>query len=70
MANLSEEILGLFPVIVPPIQEQAAIADYIDRGLEYESDRAAKVERSVALLEEYRAALITAAVTGQIPELT
>ncbi len=69
MANLNEEILGVFPVIVPPLREQLAISDYIDRGLECENNRAAKVERSVELFEEYRAALITAAVTGQIAEL-
>jgi type I restriction enzyme, S subunit len=56
-------------VALPPAEEQTAIADYIDRGLEFEKGRAARVERSVALLEEYRAALITAAVTGQLSEL-
>ena len=54
---------------VPPNDEQTEIVDYIDRGLENENDRAAKVERSVDLLGEYRAALITAAVTGRLPEL-
>ena len=53
---------------VPPNDEQTEIVDYIDRGLENENDRAAKVERSVDLLGEYRAALITAAVTGRLPE--
>jgi type I restriction enzyme, S subunit len=56
-------------VALPPNEEQMEIADYIDRGLEYENDRARKVERSVALLKEYRAALITAAVTGQLVHL-
>ncbi|MDE0390709.1 MAG: restriction endonuclease subunit S [Rhodospirillales bacterium] len=55
-------------VAVPPNEEQTAIAEYIDRTLENESDRAAKVERSVDLLQEYRAALITSAVTGQLAE--
>ena len=56
-------------VAVPPIEEQEAIAEYIDRGHEYENERAAKVERSVELLEEFRATLITSAVTGQLAEL-
>ena len=56
-------------VAVPPNEEQTAIADYIDRTLEYESDRAVKVDGSVDLLQEYRAALITSAVTGQLAEL-
>jgi len=54
---------------LPPSAEQWEIADYIDRSLCHENHRAGKVERSVAILEEYRSALITAAVTGQIPEL-
>lgn len=56
-------------VALPPTEEQAAIAHYIDRGREYENDRAARVERSIALLKEYRTALITAAATGQFSEL-
>ena len=56
-------------VAVPPKEEQAAIADYIDHGLEQQNDRAIKVEQSVKLLEEYRSALITSAVTGQIEDL-
>ena len=56
-------------VAFPPSEEQTAIADYIDSGLEYENDRATKVERSVEFLDEYRGALVTAAVTGQIAGL-
>ena len=56
-------------VAVPPLGEQTAIAEYIDCGLEHENERVAKVERSVELLEEYRATLITSAVTGQLTEL-
>ncbi len=69
MANLNEEILGLFPITVPPVYEQIAICEYLDRSLKYEDDRTTKVQRSVKLLEDYRAALITAAVTGKISEL-
>ncbi|MCC6009266.1 MAG: restriction endonuclease subunit S [Rhodobacteraceae bacterium] len=56
-------------ISLPPPEEQSAIAEYIDQGLEYEKDRAAKVERSVELLQEYRAALVTSAVTGKITGL-
>lgn len=69
MANLNEEILGQFPLIVPPIPDQISITQYIDQNLEYENGRADKVQQSLKLLLEYRAALITAAVTGQLPEL-
>ena len=56
-------------ITVPPHEEQTAIADYIDRDLACENLRIAEVEGSVELLEEYRSALITAAVTGQLTEL-
>ena len=56
-------------VSMPPLAEQFAIVDYVDRELEYENHRAAKVEQSAGLLEEYRSALITSAVTGRIAEL-
>lgn len=56
-------------VAVPPYEEQIQIADYIDHHLKSENEPAEKVEWSVELLLEYHAALITAAVTGQIEEL-
>ncbi|MYI67297.1 MAG: restriction endonuclease subunit S [Boseongicola sp. SB0673_bin_14] len=56
-------------VLVPPISEQKEVAselrDYDSRG----AGVIEKIERSIELLQEYRAALITAAVTGQIEEL-
>jgi type I restriction enzyme S subunit len=56
-------------VSLPPPDEQVAIAEYIDRGLEQENERGSKVEQSVMFLEEYRAALITSVVTGKITGL-
>ena len=51
---------------VPPTEEQRAIVDYLD----YETARidtlAAAVAQAIERLSEYRTALITAAVTGQI----
>jgi type I restriction enzyme S subunit len=56
-------------ISLPPREEQDEIATFIDEGLEFEDGRAAKVQKSVDLLFEYRAALITSAVTGQHPDL-
>ncbi|MDE0678726.1 MAG: restriction endonuclease subunit S [Gammaproteobacteria bacterium] len=56
-------------VAFPPREEQRQIAEYIDRRLKNENERAERVAESVELLHEYRTALITAAVTGQIEEL-
>jgi type I restriction enzyme S subunit len=53
----------------PPFDEQVRIADWISEGEKQLAQNSALVERSVAHLTEYRSALITAAVTGQIEEL-
>jgi type I restriction enzyme S subunit len=50
----------------PPLPEQRAIADYLDRETGKIDRMAGKVEEAIARLQEYRAALITAAVTGKI----
>lgn len=50
----------------PPLEEQSAIADYLDRVTARIDTLIAKTERSIELLREYRTALITAAVTGKI----
>ena len=51
---------------VPPLKEQRAIADFLDRETAKIDGLVAKVDTAVARLREYRAALITAAVTGQV----
>lgn len=49
-----------------PLAEQAAIADHIDTQTARIDSLITKTDRSIALLREKRAALITAAVTGKI----
>lgn len=51
---------------VPPEPERQAIAELIDRETTRIDALLSKTERSIELLKERRAALITAAVTGQI----
>ncbi len=51
---------------VPPIDEQIQIVDEIGKANEGFDKLIEKTERSIALLKEKRAALITAAVTGKI----
>lgn len=50
----------------PPIEEQAAISDHLNRATARIDTLIAKTERSIELLREHRTALITAAVTGKI----
>lgn len=66
MPKVNRDALGAFVLPVPALDEQTEIADYcsrVDSEKRFASD---EVKRSVEKLEEYRSALITAAVTGQI----
>jgi type I restriction enzyme S subunit len=65
-AALNCEILGEFRLALPSLVEQQAIIDRVGAAVERIDELAAKTETSVALLLERRAAIITAAVTGQI----
>ena len=58
----------IHPVFVawPPSPEQSAIADYIDNQTTRMDALMTKVRTAIERLQEYRTALISAAVTGQI----
>ncbi|GAA1572358.1 restriction endonuclease subunit S [Dermacoccus profundi] len=62
--------LGKIALPVPPLDEQREIAAYLDRETAKIDNLIAKVERHIELAKERRAALITAAVTGQIDVTT
>lgn len=66
MVKLGQDHLRSWPVPCPPLREQQAIADYLDRETVRIDQMVAKVEAAIERLQEYRAALITAAVTGKI----
>ena len=53
-------------VAVPPISEQPAIADFLDREIVRIDALITKIRKTIDRLREFRSALITAAVTGQI----
>lgn len=53
-------------VPLPPVAEQRAIVDYLDRETSRIDTLVSRVEAAIQRLREYRAALITAAVTGKI----
>ena len=54
------------PTAVPPISEQRTIAAFLDEETANIDSLVAKIHESIDRLREFRAALITAAVTGQI----
>lgn len=66
MDNLNTEILGAFPLELPPVAEQRAIVAHLAAETARLDALAAAAARSLALLKERRAALIAAAVTGQM----
>ena len=55
-----------FRVPLPPLPEQTAIADFLDRETAKIDRLISKIETAIDRLREYRTALITAAVTGKI----
>ena len=66
MLNLNPSIVGRMKVPLPPLPEQCAIADYLDQETGKIDQMISKVEAAIERLQEYRTALITAAVTGKI----
>ena len=53
-------------VCYPPREEQHTIANFLDCETEKTFTLVAKIETAIARLQEYRTALITAAVTGKV----
>jgi type I restriction enzyme S subunit len=51
---------------IPPFEEQQAVASYLDSETSKLDARIAKRRRQIELLQEYKQALITDAVTGKI----
>jgi type I restriction enzyme S subunit len=67
LASISGSNVKELPVPLPPIGEQTAILEYLaGRHARLEKIRS-EIRASLLLLTERRAAVITAAVTGQIP---
>ena len=67
MDNLNTEMLGHFRIPCPQIDEQRAVVSQIEINHVKTRNLADQLLMSVDLAKERRAALITAAVTGQIP---
>ncbi len=61
--------LGLMVIVKPPLDEQMAIGIELDRAVKSVEAETSCITRSIELMLEYRSALISAAVTGQIAEL-
>jgi len=66
MDNLNSQMLLAMPMIEPPREEQEKLASHIRSVLEKTNLLEEKVTKEIELLQEYRTALISAAVTGKI----
>jgi type I restriction enzyme S subunit len=67
LASISGSNIKELPVPLPPIEEQLAIRQFLDDRRHRLEKVRSELRHSLRLLTERRAALITAAVTGQIP---
>jgi type I restriction enzyme S subunit len=65
-ASFRMEDLYSYRIAVPPPDEQLAISAFLDGELAKFDTLTAEAQRAIALLQERRTALISAAVTGQI----
>jgi len=66
MVKVSQGVIRRWPCVLPPMMEQRQIASYLEGAADRSRILAGKMRRSITLLRERRAALITAAVTGQL----
>ena len=65
--RISRSMLGAINIANPPLDEQRAIAAYLDRETERIDALVAKKRLLIERLEEYRSALITRTVTRGLP---
>ena len=65
--GLNLEILGSLSLPLPPLDEQRAIAAFLDRETERIDALVAKKRQLIERLQEYRTALITRTVTRGLP---
>nr|WP_018527139.1 restriction endonuclease subunit S [Alkalispirochaeta alkalica] len=63
---LRTDVLLDIPFLAPPLSEQYFLIDHLANNRKQTDQTIEKISESVSLLKEYRAALITAAVTGQL----
>ena len=63
---ISQNQIENIPIALPPLSEQKSIVSYLDSETSKIDTRIAKRRKQIELLQEYKQALITAAVTGKI----
>jgi len=64
--NIAQQSVGNYLHCFPPLPEQLEIVQYLAKAITRLQDVNDAVEKSVNQLEEYRAAVITSAITGKL----
>jgi type I restriction enzyme S subunit len=64
--NLNTQIIGGWPVVLPPVDEQVQIVEYIKRETAVIAEPIEKAQQEILLLHEYRTRLIADVVTGKL----
>jgi|21_taG_2_1085346.scaffolds.fasta_scaffold01883_3 type I restriction enzyme S subunit len=70
MQNIGQDTIKNFVMPIPPSDEQISIGQYVAEFDQRLTNVIDSIKESAARLEEYRAALVTAAVTGKIKALS
>lgn len=65
-ANLNVDRIGAVKAVFPSYDEQREIVEYLDRLLDQYDSIEKRCKKAIALMQERRTALISAAVTGKI----
>ncbi|WP_116963255.1 restriction endonuclease subunit S [Fastidiosibacter lacustris] len=66
LPSMTQEDLNNITIGLPSLQEQTAIANYLDQQTAKIDQTITKAEQAIELLKEKRTALITAVVTGKV----
>lgn len=65
-ASLSQELLKELPVLLPNLNEQAEIADYLDHKTSQIDSLISDITEQIERLKEYRQSIISEVVTGKV----
>ena len=64
--NIGQDNIKEAKVLIPPLDEQKKVADYLDKMQGHFDSLTESAEKTIQLMQERRTALISAAVTGKI----
>jgi type I restriction enzyme, S subunit len=65
-SGLNLEIVGNYPIGIPPKYEQEQITEFLDKQTKHIDELISKAKLQIKTLQEYRQSLISSAVTGKI----